>query len=108
MLTIDRFVAIFLIAFAFQAPKPPDRSKLSLRKTLWKLDPVGISVLLSAFICLLLLLLQCAGIDYRWSDSRVWGWWREFGLLILAFLEYRYGEKTRKQPSYEPLHEEGC
>ena len=78
------FIAVVLVAASSEAPAPPQKSKESLWKEFLKLDPLGICLLLAAFICLLLAL-DLGGITYPWSDSRVWGCLLGFGLLISAF-----------------------
>ena len=87
-------MAIVLVALSFQAPAPPKTSRMSLGEELWKLDPVGVFLLISAFLCLLLAL-QWAGINYQWSDSRVLGCLLGFGLLTLAFLAIQVWRKDR-------------
>ncbi|KAL8953178.1 MAG: hypothetical protein Q9222_000951 [Ikaeria aurantiellina] len=81
------FVAMVLLVFTFEAPVPTqsDTPKSRLTEKLWRLDPVGLVLLIAAFVCLMLAL-QWAGVNYPWSSARVLGCLLGFGLLILAFL----------------------
>lgn len=84
-LTAIGLVAFLFTVFTFQSPKRSRTSKLHLKDEIWKLDPMGVCFLISAFVCLLLAL-QWAGTTYSWSNSLVWGCLLGFGLLLTAFV----------------------
>lgn len=64
------------------------------RRGALEIRPCWYLLLISAFVCLLLAL-QWAGINYRWSDSRVLGCLLGFGLLTLTFLGIQVWRKDR-------------
>ncbi|KAI4238470.1 MAG: hypothetical protein LQ349_001075 [Xanthoria aureola] len=79
------FVALVLVSLTFKAPKTNATSGGTLGEKLQSLDPIGLLVLLAAFVCLLLPL-QWAGTRYPWSDSHVIGCFVGFVARITVFV----------------------
>ncbi|GAW16140.1 hypothetical protein ANO14919_055630 [Xylariales sp. No.14919] len=76
--------AFITVIFVFRLPKRA-KSTLSVKERLLKLDVVGASFLVPGVVSLLLAL-HWGGIDYPWSDSRVWGTLLGFGLITAVFI----------------------
>ncbi|KAI0976599.1 major facilitator superfamily domain-containing protein [Xylaria arbuscula] len=76
--------AFITVLFVFRLPKRA-RSSLSIKERLLKLDILGASFLVPGIVSLLLAL-NWGGIDYPWSDSRVWGTLLGFGLITAVFV----------------------
>jgi hypothetical protein len=59
------------------------------------MDLVGAGFLITAIVCLLLAL-QWGGLQYPWSDSKVWGCFLGFVLLISVFIviQLRLGDRA--------------
>ena len=83
----------------------PLRPRASLREILWRLDPIGVCLLICAFVCLLFAL-QWAGVKYRWSDPKVLGCLLGFGFLFGAFLFMQYTRKERCASPHPPSYVE--
>ncbi|KAI0435046.1 MFS general substrate transporter [Xylaria sp. FL1042] len=77
-------VAFITVLFVFRLPKRA-RSSLSVKERLLMLDILGASFLVPGVVSLLLAL-NWGGIDYPWSDSRVWGTLLGFGLITAVFI----------------------
>ncbi|KAI0506890.1 MFS general substrate transporter, partial [Xylaria bambusicola] len=77
-------IAFITVLFVFRLPKRA-RSTLSVKERLQKLDILGASFLVPGVVSLLLAL-NWGGIDYPWSDSRVWGTLLGFGLITIVFV----------------------
>ncbi|KAI0538757.1 major facilitator superfamily domain-containing protein [Xylaria digitata] len=77
-------VAFITVIFVFRLPKRA-KSSLSVKERLRKLDVVGASFLVPGVVSLLLAL-HWGGIEYPWSDSRVWGTLLGFGLITAVFI----------------------
>ena len=59
-----------------------------------KCDPLGILLLISAFVCLLFVL-EWAEITYPWSDAHVWGCLLGFLFLMSAFIVLQVWHKDK-------------
>ncbi|KAI1368316.1 major facilitator superfamily domain-containing protein [Xylaria arbuscula] len=77
-------VAFITVLFVLRLPKRA-KSSLSFKERLMKLDILGASFLVPGIVSLLLAL-NWGGIEYPWSDSRVWGTLLGFGLIIIVFV----------------------
>ncbi len=77
-------MAFIAVLFVFRLPKRA-RSSLSVKERLRKLDFLGAFFLVPGVVSLLLAL-NWGGIDYPWSDSRVWGTLLGFGLITAVFI----------------------
>ena len=80
--------AIAVVLFFFKDPKR-DFTDLTFRQKLKELDLPGAFFLISAIVCLLLAL-QWGGITYAWSDSKVWGCFIGFVLLLAIFIVIQF------------------
>ncbi|KAJ4483905.1 MFS general substrate transporter [Lentinula aciculospora] len=76
-------VAFFVVAFFFAAPRRT--SKITLGEKLANLDLLGALSFIGGTICLLLAL-QWGGAVYSWNNSRVWGLFLGFGLIMPVFV----------------------
>ena len=86
-------LAALLLAITLRTPaKPP--SQLTLKEKIAKMDLAGTVLFISSIVCLFLAL-QWGGLEYPWSDARVWCLVLGFGLLMIAFiaLQLFLGEK---------------
>jgi len=74
------------ILFLLRIPPRPNAEgkKESVVSRLFWIDWVGVFLSLCSVICLLLEL-QWGGIEYAWSDSKVWGLILGFGLIAIVF-----------------------
>ncbi|KAL5480187.1 hypothetical protein ACEPAI_1457 [Sanghuangporus weigelae] len=81
-------VAFFAVMLLFTTPHRED-SNLPFRRKLQKMDIPGAIFFISAIICLLLALQQ-GGTTYPWGDSRIWGLFLGFGLIIIVFIVIQY------------------
>ncbi|KAL5531126.1 hypothetical protein ACEPAG_4002 [Sanghuangporus baumii] len=81
-------VAFFAVMLLFTTPHRED-SDLPFRRKLQKMDIPGAIFFISAIICLLLALQQ-GGTMYPWGDSRIWGLFLGFGLIIIVFIVIQY------------------
>ncbi|KAI8623344.1 MFS general substrate transporter [Xylariaceae sp. FL1651] len=75
------FIAVIVV---FRLPRRV-RSSLSVRERLLKLDVLGALFLVPAIVSLLLAL-HWGGIDFPWSDSRIWGSLLGFVLISAVFV----------------------
>ncbi|KKK22058.1 hypothetical protein P175DRAFT_0503065 [Aspergillus ochraceoroseus IBT 24754] len=91
-------VTFLVILKFFQAP-PREIEKRSYSERLKSFDFPGVSVFMSAVICLLLAL-QWGGSTYSWSNWRVLLLLCMFGVLFIVFLiiQYRQGESAIVPP----------
>lgn len=80
--------------FFFKNPKRKF-ADVPLKQKLKELDPIGAGFLISAIVCLLLAL-TWGGLQYPWRDSKVWGCFLGFGLLIAIFIaiQVRLGDSA--------------
>jgi len=91
-------IAIAAVFFFFKNPVRK-HSNLTTREKIDQIDLVGAFLLICAIICLLLAL-QWGGSTYPWKDSKVWGCFLGFGLIIALFigLQIRLGDKATIPP----------
>ncbi|KKY28642.1 putative mfs transporter [Phaeomoniella chlamydospora] len=91
-------ICILSVLFFFKNPVRKE-SKLTLKEKILELDLFGAMFLITAVVCLLLAL-QYGGTTYPWHDSRVWGCFLGFGLLISVFLfiQFRRGDRATLPP----------
>jgi MFS family permease len=73
------------IVFVFFKNPPRPYADMSVKDKIKEIDLLGAFFLISAIVCLLLAL-QWGGITYPFSDSKVWGCFLGFGLLISVFI----------------------
>ncbi|KAF9061302.1 MFS general substrate transporter [Rhodocollybia butyracea] len=92
-------VAFFIVAFFFTAPKRK-KSQLSLKEKLASLDFFGALFFIGGTICLLLAL-QWGGSAFPWTDSRVWGLFIGFALImpIFVYIQIKRGKRATIPPS---------
>lgn len=94
------FGAAAVIAVWFFFNPPPRRyTGMSLKRKILEIDLVGAFFLICAIVCLLLAL-QWGGTTYPWKDSKVWGCFLGFGLLIVIFIgqQFRRGDRGTIPP----------
>ena len=86
-------LSILLMVFGFRQPKR-QRSGLSFKEKVVRMDLGGTVLFISSIICLFLGL-EWGGTDVPWSNSKAWGMLLGFGLLMSAFiaLQLYMGEK---------------
>ncbi|KAF5380253.1 hypothetical protein D9757_008194 [Collybiopsis confluens] len=86
-------LAFFIVLFFFSAPRR--KSEQTLREKLGNLDFLGAMLFVGASLCLLLAL-QWGGELYAWTDSRVWGLFLGFGLIlpIFIFIQIKQGVRA--------------
>jgi hypothetical protein len=91
--------AMATVLFFFKNPTRAN-SSMVVKKKLNELDFVGAFFLVPGVVCLLLAL-QWGGTTYPWKDSKVWGCFLGFGLLISIFIviQIRKGERATIPPS---------
>ncbi|KZP14861.1 MFS general substrate transporter [Athelia psychrophila] len=81
--------------------KPPKRkvSSLTLREKILELDLLGALFLITAIVCLLLAL-QWGGTTYAWGDTKIFGLFIGFGLLISCFIfvQFKLQDKAMIPP----------
>ncbi|KAJ3770649.1 putative major facilitator superfamily transporter [Lentinula raphanica] len=84
-------LAFFIVGFFFTAPAR--KSQLTFKEKMAKLDFFGALCFVGGTICLLLAL-QWGGATYAWTDSRVWGLFLGFGLImpIFAYIQVKRGK----------------
>lgn len=72
---------------------------MSVREKFKQIDLVGAFVLMGAIVCLLLAL-QWGGTTYAWSDSKIWGCFLGFGLILILFvvIQFRLGDRATLPP----------
>jgi len=91
-------IALATVFFYF---KNPDRksSGMTTKQKILEIDLVGAVFLICAIVCLLLAL-QWGGTKYAWGNSKVWGLFLGFGLLITIFIaqQFRRGERATIPP----------
>ncbi|KAG9247318.1 major facilitator superfamily domain-containing protein [Calycina marina] len=94
------FGAISLVAVYFFF-KPPARKQtnMTIKQKILEIDLLGALFLVTAIVCLLLAL-QWGGTTYAWKDSKIWGLFLGFGLLIAIFvgLQFRRGDRATIPP----------
>ncbi|KAM7203150.1 MFS general substrate transporter [Naviculisporaceae sp. PSN 640] len=80
-------VAFGAVAVILKVPKGVQKNHegMSLKERIWKLDLLGASVFIPGIVCLLLAL-QWGGVEYAWSDSKVWGCLLGFVLIMVCFV----------------------
>ncbi|KAK3946264.1 major facilitator superfamily domain-containing protein [Diplogelasinospora grovesii] len=89
-------VAFAAVALIFRIPRERRHTTLTLREKIGKLDLPSAFFFIPSIVCLLLAL-QWGGVDYPWSDSRVWGCLLGFVLILACFIGaqiYRGDEAT--------------
>ncbi|KAJ3903645.1 major facilitator superfamily domain-containing protein [Lentinula edodes] len=86
-------VAFFIVALFFTSPGR--KSKLPLKEKLAKLDFFGALFFIGGTICLLLAL-QWGGATFSWKDSRVWGLFLGFALIVpvFAYIQVKRGNRA--------------
>jgi hypothetical protein len=91
--------AMATVLFFFKNPNRPS-SDMTFRKKLDELDLIGALFLVPGVVCLLLAL-QWGGTMYPWKDSKVWGCFLGFGLIISIFIaiQIRKGERATIPPA---------
>lgn len=91
-------IAIATVLFLFKNPERK-HSKLTTRQKIGEIDLLGAFCLICSIVCLLLAL-QWGGSVYPWKDSKVWGCFLGFGLLILLFcyLQFKRGDRATIPP----------
>jgi len=81
--------------------KPPVRkqSNLTTKQRILEIDLLGALFLICAIVCLLLAL-QWGGVTYSWKNSKIWGLFLGFALLITVFigLQFRRGDRGTIPP----------
>jgi hypothetical protein len=89
---------VLIVVLFFRSPQR-SFTEISLKQKLLEMDVVGAGFLISAIVCLLLSL-QWGGLQYPWSDSKVWGCMLGFFLLIALFiaLQLRLGDRATIPP----------
>ena len=94
-------IGALCIATVFVFFKNPVRkeSKLTTMGKILELDILGALFLIAAVICLLLAL-QWGGSTYPWNDSKVYGCFIGFGLLIIVFIyiQFKRGDRATLPP----------
>ncbi|KAI3316788.1 MFS general substrate transporter [Xylariaceae sp. AK1471] len=90
--------AFITVIFVFRLPKRA-RTSLSVKERLRKLDILGALFLIPGIVSLLLAL-HWGGIDYPWSDSKVWGTLLGFVLITTVFVgtQFYRGEDATIPP----------
>ncbi|KAF9047221.1 major facilitator superfamily-domain-containing protein [Rhodocollybia butyracea] len=86
-------ITFLIVAIFFSIPQKA--SSLTFKEKMVSLDFFGALFFIGAMICLLLAL-QFGGTVYRWSDSRVWGLFLGFVLMIsiFAFIQTKRGKQA--------------
>jgi hypothetical protein len=87
-------IAVLIVFFFFKSPKR-SFTEISLKQKLLEMDVVGAGFLISAIVCLLLSL-QWGGLQYPWSEPKVWGCMLGFFLLVIIFIgiQIRLGDRA--------------
>lgn len=79
-------VMMVVLFFVLKLPESATkREKVSLKKQLKQLDPLGTAIFVPSIVCLLLAL-QWGGTKYSWSNARIIVLLVLFGVLFLAFM----------------------
>ena len=93
-------------AYLLDPPKHEDPD-LSYKERLAKMDLLGSTTLISAVVCLLLAL-KWGGLDYPWSDSKVFGCLIGFAGLLCCFMVIQYKRKEKQAPPsfFDYMHDE--
>ncbi|CAK1356086.1 unnamed protein product [Cercospora beticola] len=86
-------VSIAVVFFFFTDP-PRDHADMTFKEKLKQIDLLGAFFLICAIVCLLLAL-QWGGTVYPWSDSRVYGCFIGFGLLLAIFIGWQFKLQDR-------------
>jgi MFS family permease len=86
-------ISMAVVFFFFTNP-PRAHASMSTKEKFKQVDVVGAVLLICSIVCLLLAL-QWGGSVYPWSDSKVWGCFLGFGLLILIFIGLQFYLKDR-------------
>ncbi|KAJ3995103.1 MFS general substrate transporter [Lentinula boryana] len=86
-------LAFSIVAFYFTPPAR--KSEFTLKEKIAKLDFLGALSFIGGTICLLLAL-QWGGATYPWKDSRVWGLFLGFGLImpVFAYIQVKRGNRA--------------
>ncbi|KAF7985870.1 hypothetical protein HWV62_43734 [Athelia sp. TMB] len=89
----------FVAVLAFFKPPKRKVSTLTLGAKIRELDILGALFLICAIVCLLLAL-QWGGTTYAWSDSKVYGLFIGFGLIIACFIftQFKLQDKAMIPP----------
>ncbi|PPJ55452.1 hypothetical protein CBER1_02756 [Cercospora berteroae] len=86
-------VSIAVVFFFFTDP-PREHADMTFKEKLKQIDLLGAFFLICAIVCLLLAL-QWGGTVYPWSDSRVYGCFIGFGLLLAIFIGWQFRLQDR-------------
>lgn len=72
---------------------------MTIKQRILEIDLLGALFLICAIVCLLLAL-QWGGTTYPWKNSKIWGLFLAFGLLIIVFiaLQIRRGDRATIPP----------
>jgi len=91
-------VSIAAVYFFFK-PTVRKQSNLTTKQRILEIDLLGAVFLICAIICLLLAL-QWGGVKYHWKNSKIWGLFLGFALLIAVFvgLQFRRGDRGTIPP----------
>ena len=86
-------VALLTVFFFFKNPAR-EHSDKTFKEKIQEIDLLGAFFLICAIVCLLLAL-QWGGSTYPWRNSKVWGLFLGFGLLIAVFiaLQFKLGDR---------------
>lgn len=92
-------VAAVAAVWFFFTPPPRTYTGMSIKQKILEIDLIGAFFLIAAIVCLLLAL-QWGGTTYPWTDSKVWGCFLGFGLLIAVFIaqQFRRGDRGTIPP----------
>uniref|UniRef100_A0A093UTS5 Putative HC-toxin efflux carrier TOXA n=1 Tax=Talaromyces marneffei PM1 TaxID=1077442 RepID=A0A093UTS5_TALMA len=93
-------VGLAQIWFALRTPPKAVKSTLSSKEKISQMGFPGATILIGSITCLLLAL-QWGGIDYSWSDPKVYGTLIVFGLTLILFImvQWRF-PKSSTVPIY--------
>ncbi|KAH8592475.1 putative major facilitator superfamily transporter [Bisporella sp. PMI_857] len=91
-------VSLAAVYFFFHPPKRKI-SGMTVKQRILEIDLLGAFFLICAIVCLLLAL-QWGGTEYPWKNSKVWGLFLGFGLLIIIFIaqQFRRGDRATIPP----------
>ena len=92
-------LAFFIVLIFFKPPPQKAGSSLTLRQKFAEFDILGAVLLICAIVCLLLAL-QWGGTTYAWHDSKIYGLFIGFGLIVslFAYVQLRRGDKATIPP----------
>ena len=89
----------FFAVLIFFKPPPRKVASLTLRQKVAEFDILGAILLICSVVCLLLAL-QWGGTTYAWQDSKIYGLFIGFGLIISLFIyvQFRRGDSATIPP----------